>query len=248
MSIETTTNTQIALVTGANKGIGYEIAVQLARLGMTVLLGARDRRRGEEAAAALRAAGGDVRHVLLDVTDAASVRAAAAEIAGRFQRLDVLVNNAGITGPRALSTADVDAVRAVFETNVFGVVAVINAMLPLLRRSPAGRIVNLSSSVGSLTRLTDPNGPFAAIPPSVYGPSKTALNALTVQYAREVQGTGILVNAADPGGAATDMTRAFGYQMTRSAAQAASVAVRLATLGADGPTGGVFDETGRVPW
>lgn len=238
----------IALVTGANKGIGYEIAAQLARLGAMVLLGSRDRNRGEEAAAALRAAGGNVCCVVLDVTDATSIRTTAETIAERCHRLDVLVNNAGVTGPRALSTADLDAVRAVFETNVFGVLAVTNTMLPLLRRSSAGRIVNLSSSVASLSRTSDPSSPFAAVPPSAYGPSKTALNALTVQYAKELRSCGILVNAADPGGAATDMTRSLGYHMSRSAAQAASVAVRLATLPAGGPTGEFFDEQGRVPW
>jgi len=239
----------IALVTGASKGIGHEIAAQLASLGMMVLLGARDRTRGEQAAASLRAAGGDVRCVVLDVTDAVTIRTAAEEIAEQFQRLDVLVNNAGISSSPALSTADLDVVRAVFETNVFGVIAVTNAMLPLLRRSSAGRIVNLSSSVGSLARISDPNGPYGAVRPSAsYGPSKTALNALTVQYAKELQGCGILVNAADPGGTATDMTRSLGYQMKRSAAQAAAVVVRLATLGAGGPTGGFFDEAGRVEW
>ncbi len=238
----------IALVTGANKGIGYEIAAQLARLGTMVLLGSRDRNRGEEAAAALRAAGGNVHCIVLDVTDATSIRTAAENIAERCHRLDVLVNNAGVTGPRALATADLDAVRAVFETNVFGALAVTNAMLPLLRRSSAGRIVNMSSSVASLSRTSDLNSPFAAVPPSAYGPSKTALNALTVQYAKELRGSGILVNAADPGGAATDMTRSLGYQMSRSAAQAAAVAVRLATLPSNGPTGEFFDDNGPVPW
>jgi NAD(P)-dependent dehydrogenase (short-subunit alcohol dehydrogenase family) len=238
----------IALVTGANKGIGYEIAAQLARLGMTVLIGSRDRKRGEEAAAALRVAGGNVRCVVLDVTDMATIRTAVEDISEQCHRLDVLVNNAGVTGPRGLCTADLDVVRAVFETNVFGVVAVTNAMLPLLRRSSAGRIVNLSSSVGSLARTSDLTSPFAAVPPSAYGPSKTALNALTIQYAKELRSFGILVNAADPGGAATDMTRSLGYQMSRSAARAASVAVRLAVLGADGPTGEFFDDQGRVPW
>ena len=240
---------EIALVTGANKGIGYAIVAELAARGMSVLLAARDARRGEQAAAALRAAGGDVHPVVLDVTDPDSARATAEHVEERFGRLDVLVNNAGITGPRGVAAVDLDSVRAVFEANVFGVLTVTNALLPLLRRAPSARIVNLSSSAGSFARTTDPDSPFANLPPSAtYPPSKAALNALTVHYAKELRDTGILVNAADPGGTATDMTRAWGYRLDRSPAQAAKVAVRLATLGPDGPTGGFFDENGEVPW
>jgi NAD(P)-dependent dehydrogenase (short-subunit alcohol dehydrogenase family) len=238
--------TKIALVTGANKGIGYAIAAELATRGMSVLLAARDARRGEQAAAAL---GGDVHPVVLDVTDPDSARAAAEHVEARFGQLDVLVNNAGVTGPRGVAAVDADAVRTVFETNVFGVLTVTNALLPLLRRAPSARIVNLSSSAGSFARTTDPASPFASLPPSAtYPASKAALNALTVHYAKELRDTGILVNAADPGGTATDMTRAWGYRLDRSPAQAATIAVRLATLGPDGPTGGFFDENGPVPW
>jgi NAD(P)-dependent dehydrogenase (short-subunit alcohol dehydrogenase family) len=238
--------TNVALVTGANKGIGYAIAAGLAAGGMSVLLAARDAGRGEQAAAALR---GDVHPVVLDVTDPESARAAAEHVEARFGHLDVLVNNAGITGPRGVAAVDADAVRAVFETNVFGVLTVTNALLPLLRRAPSARIVNLSSSVGSFGRTTDPESPFASLPPSAtYPASKAALNALTVHYAKELRGTGILVNAADPGGTATDMTRAWGYRLDRSPARAATIVVRLATLGPDGPTGGFFDENGQVPW
>jgi NAD(P)-dependent dehydrogenase (short-subunit alcohol dehydrogenase family) len=243
-----TSHEKIALVTGANKGIGREIAAQLAALEMTVLVGSRDSRRGEEATASLRP-GGDLRAITIDVTDPATIGAAAKYIEERFGRLDVLVNNAGITGPRGLRDADLASVRRVFETNVLGVITVTNAMLPLLMRSRQARIVNLSSSVGSLARVGDPGSPYFQIPPSAaYGPSKAALNALTVQYAKELRENDILVNAADPGGAATDMTRAFGYTLERSAAQAAKVVVRLATLGPNGPTGGFFDEDGPVPW
>jgi NAD(P)-dependent dehydrogenase (short-subunit alcohol dehydrogenase family) len=137
-------------------------------------------------------------------------------------------------------------VRAVFETNVFGVIAVTNAMLPLLRRSPAPRIVNISSAAGSLTIASDPYGPLAGLPTSAaYTPSKTALNALTVQYANELRKDGILVNAADPGFVDTDINNHTGYLTT---AQGAAVVVRLATLGADGPTGGFFSEGGPLPW
>jgi NAD(P)-dependent dehydrogenase (short-subunit alcohol dehydrogenase family) len=240
------TNT-IALVTGANKGIGYEIVAQLAERGMTVLLGARDEQRRNDAVAALRSDGADVHPVALDVTDPASAQAAADHVADRFGRLDVLVNNAGITGGwgGAPSEADLDIVRAVFETNVFGVLTVTNTMLPLLRRSEAARIVNISSGVGSLAAMS-PTGRLAAMPASAaYVPSKTALNSLTVQYAKELREDGILVNAADPGYCSTDLNNHSGH---RSAAQGAAIAVHLATLGADGPTGGYFNDDGPVPW
>jgi len=247
---------KIALVTGANKGIGRAAAEQLAALGMTVLIGARDPRRGEEAAAAVRAAGGDAHAVTLDVTDPATVQEVVKHVEERFGHLDVLINNAGITGSGQVSpadaydqvpsTVDLDMVRAVFETNVFGVIAVTNAMLPLLRRSPAPRIVNVSSHAASLTLTSDPGGPFATLLPSAaYSPSKTALTALTVQYANELRKDGILVNAVAPGYVDTDSNNHSGYL---TPAQGAAVLVRLATLGADGPTGGFFGEDGPIPW
>ncbi|MGW7041407.1 SDR family oxidoreductase [Streptomyces avermitilis] len=254
--IEHATQQKIALITGANKGIGRAAAEQLAALGMTVLIGARDPRRGEEAATALRAAGGNAHPVTLDVTDQATARAAAQRIEERFGHLDVLINNAGITGSGQISpedahdqvpsSVDLDMVRAVFETNVFGVIAVTNAMLPLLRRSPAPRIVNVSSAAGSLTIASDPDGPLTGLPASAaYTPSKTALNALTVQYANELRKNGILINAADPGYVDTEINNHSGYL---TVAQGAAALVRLATLGADGPTGGFFGEDGPVPW
>jgi NAD(P)-dependent dehydrogenase (short-subunit alcohol dehydrogenase family) len=247
---------QVALVTGANKGIGRGAAEQLAALGMTVLIGARDPQRGEEAAAALRGAGGDVHAVTLDVTDPATVREVARQVEERFGRLDVLINNAGITGSGQVSPEDahdqvpssveLDMVRAVFETNVFGVIAVTNALLPLLRRSPAPRIVNVSSHAGSLTIFSDPDGPMASLLPSAaYSPSKTALNALTVQYANELRKDGVLVNSAAPGFVDTDSNDHTGFL---TVAQGAAVLVRLATLDADGPTGGFFSEEGPLPW
>jgi NAD(P)-dependent dehydrogenase (short-subunit alcohol dehydrogenase family) len=244
---ETTYEGTIALITGANKGIGREIADQLARLGMTVLLGARDVDRRAEAAAALKEAG-DVRPIALDVTDDESVRAAAASIEAEFGRLDVLVNNAGITGGWGLvpATADPDAVRAVFDVNVFGVLRVTNVLLPLLRRSARPRIVNMSSSVGSLGIATDPAGAYAEMAASAaYVPSKTALNSLTVQYAKELRGTGVLINAGCPGYCATDLNDHQGY---RTPAQGARIAVRLATLPDGGPSGGFFDDEGPVAW
>uniref|UniRef100_UPI0006E2FEF6 SDR family NAD(P)-dependent oxidoreductase n=1 Tax=Peterkaempfera griseoplana TaxID=66896 RepID=UPI0006E2FEF6 len=242
---EQTAHRKVALVTGANKGIGRGAAEQLAALGMTVLVGARDPQRGAQAAAELRAAGGDVHAVTLDVTDPATVREAARQIEERFGRLDVLVNNAGISGSGQVSpedahdqvpsTVDLDMVRAVLETNVLGVISVTNAMLPLLRRSPAPRIVNVSSHAASLALNSDLDGPLAALLPSAaYTPSKSALTALTVQYAKELRKDGILVNAAAPGFVDTDSNNHTGFL---TIAQGAAVLVRLATLGADGPTG-----------
>ncbi|GAA4524431.1 MULTISPECIES: SDR family oxidoreductase [Nonomuraea] len=253
---EWNTHRKIALITGANKGIGRATAERLAELGVTVLIGARNARRGEEAAAAVRAGGGDAHAVTLDVTDLATVEAAAGWVEERFGRLDVLVNNAAITGSDQVppedavdqipSGVDLDMVRSVFETNVFGVIAVTNAMLPLLRRSPAPRIVNLSSGGGSLALNSEPGGPLSGLPQSAaYSPSKTALNALTVQYANELRKDGILVNAAAPGYVATDINDHRGFL---TPAQGATVVVRLATLDADGPTGGFFSEDGPVPW
>jgi NAD(P)-dependent dehydrogenase (short-subunit alcohol dehydrogenase family) len=253
---EHTTYQKIALITGANKGIGRAAAEQLAALGMTVLIGARDPRRGEEAAAAVRAAGGNAHAVTLDVTDPTTVQEAARCVEKRFGHLDVLINNAGITGSGQVSpgdahdqipsSVDLDMVRAVFATNVFGVIAVTNAMLPLLRRSPAPRIVNVSTAAASLTIASDPDGPLVGLPTSAaYTPSKTALNALTVQYANELRKDGVLVNAADPGFVDTEINNHSGHL---TPAQGAAVVVRLATLGADGPTGGFFSEDGSVPW
>ena len=230
-----------ALVTGANKGIGKEIARGLLRRGMTVLLGARDPGRGRAAAAEL-ALDGEVVFLPLDVTDEWSIGVAAATIEDRLGRLDVLVNNAGIASPRDLpSEVTAEAMRQVYETNVFGIVAVTHAMLPLLKRSRAGRIVNVSSLHGS---LGDP-GAFVGQPSMPYSTSKTALNALTVHYARELEPLGIKVNAAAPGHFATDFN---GHRGTRTPAEGAAIAIRLATLDQDGPTGGFFDDDGPIAW
>ncbi|MFG2963136.1 MULTISPECIES: SDR family oxidoreductase [unclassified Streptomyces] len=235
-----------ALVTGANKGIGYEIAAGLGALGWRVGVGARDAERREVAVAKLRAAGVDAFGVPLDVTDDASVTAAARLVEDHAGRLDTLVNNAGITGSAAQTptTADLDTVRAAVETNVIGVIRVTNAMLPLLRRAASPRIVNVSSSVGSLTRQTTPGaetGPIAV----AYSPSKTFLNGVTVQYARELQDTNILINLACPGYCATDLN---GFRGHRTPEQGAATAIRLATLPDSGPTGRFFDDDGEVPW
>ena len=238
----------IALVTGANKGIGYEIAAGLGALGwrVGVGVGARDDHRRDAAVEKLRADGVDAFGVALDVTDDASAAAAVALVEERAGRLDVLVNNAGVTGGMSQlpTTADLAAVRTAVETNVIGVIRVTNAMLPLLRRSASPRIVNMSSSVGSLTRQTDPGaetGPLSV----AYSPSKTMLNAVTIQYAKELRDTNILINAACPGYTATDLN---GFRGVRTPEQGAAIAIRLSTLPDDGPTGGFFEDAGVVPW
>ncbi len=234
-----------ALVTGANKGIGYAIAEGLGQQGLRVIVGARQDADRDEAVDRLRAQGIDAHGVRLDVTDDEGVLAAATEIEERFGRLDVLVNNAGISGPfdpvtwtQDPTTLDLDVVRQVVDVNVYGVVRVTNALLPLLGRSPAPRIVNASSSMGSLGRQP---GPVMA----AYSPSKTFLNGITTQYARAFADTPIIVNAACPGLVATDFN---GFAGDRTAVQGAATAVRLATLPDDGPRGGFFEDAGVVPW
>jgi NAD(P)-dependent dehydrogenase (short-subunit alcohol dehydrogenase family) len=241
--MERMNNTKVALVTGANKGIGFAIAQGLGAIGFCVGVGARDDTRREQAVQQLRAAGADAFGVALDVTSEESVAAAAAAIEHRTGRLDVLVNNAGISGrtdagAQDPTTLDLDVVRTVLDTNVFGVVRVTNAMLPLLRRAPSPRIVNMSSNMGSLTLQT---GPILA----AYAPSKSMLNSVTAQYARALADTNIVVNAACPGYVATDFT---GFNAPRTPEQGAAIAIRLATLPDDGPRGGFFDDEGVVAW
>ncbi|MEU7203446.1 SDR family oxidoreductase [Streptomyces sp. NPDC045470] len=236
-------DTKTALVTGANKGIGLAIAQGLGAIGFTVAVGARDGARRKEAVGRLRAADIDAFGVALDVTCDDSVAAAAAAIERRAGRLDVLVNNAGISGPtdggaQDPTTLDLDVVRTVLDTNVFGVVRVTNAMLPLLSRAGSPRIVNMSGNMGSLTLQT---GPIMA----AYAPSKSMLNSVTAQYARRLADTHVIVNAACPGYVATDFT---GFNAPRTPAQGAAIAIRLATLPDDGPRGGFFDDEGVIPW
>lgn len=242
---ENSTEKKTALVTGANKGIGYEIAAGLARRGFRVGVGARDAGRREDAVGKLQAEGLDVFGVPLDVTDDASVAAAAALLEEQG-RLDVLVNNAAITGgmPQEPTQVSADQVLAVVDTNVIGVIRVTNAMLPMLHRAPSARIVNVSSTVGSLglqTAQADPVGPISA----AYSPTKTYLNAVTVQYAKELAGSGILINAGCPGYVATDLN---GHRGTRTPEQGAAIFLELATLPDGGPTGTFRDETGIQPW
>jgi len=229
--------TTLALITGANKGIGFATARQLGELGWTVLLGVRDEARGQQAEKELIAGGADARFVQLDVTDEQSVARAAAWIEAEYGVLDALVNNAGIArgdGTGKPSETTMATLRTVYETNVFGVVAVTNAMLPLLRRAPAARIVNVSSEVGSIGSMTDPDGPMAGMASIPYPSSKTAANMITAMYAKELRDTPIKVNAANPGYCATDLNHNSGF---RTPDQGAEISVHLATLPADGPTG-----------
>ncbi|HEY9602959.1 MAG TPA: SDR family oxidoreductase [Allocoleopsis sp.] len=237
---------KVALITGANKGIGLEIARQLGVQGITVLLGVRDENRGREAAEKLQADRIDARVVQLDVTQQDTIDAAANFIDSEFGKLDILVNNAGIAIDNAPpSQLDIEILRRTYDTNVFGVFAVTKAMLSLLRKSEAGRIVNMSSGLGSLAQNSDPNYEYAQAKLLAYNSSKTALNAITIQFAHELKDTPIKVNAADPGYVATDIND---YRGPRTVEQGATAPVRLATLPDDGPTGGYFDENGIVPW
>jgi NAD(P)-dependent dehydrogenase (short-subunit alcohol dehydrogenase family) len=237
---------RIALVTGANKGIGRETARQLGLAGVTVLIGARDRARGEEAASALRSQGCDVHPLLLDVTDAASVASAASAVEAKHGRLDVLVNNAGIAKGSKPSEEPLTVMREIYETNVFGVIAVTQAMLPLLRRAPSARVVNVSSSLGSLGLASDPTTLIAQqILLFAYSSSKTSLNAFTVRLAHELRDTPIKVNSACPGYVATDLNQ---HRGTRTIEQGAAIMIRLATLPPDGPTGGFYNDAGAILW
>ena len=238
---------KIALVTGANKGIGRAIAAQLAKTGMTVLLGARNAAAGEEAAAQLRKENLEVHFLHLDLVQPSTIEAAAASIASRFQRLDVLVNNAAIVDPAdgPPGTANLNSVKRILDTNFHGTLAVTQAMLPLLRKAEQARIVNLSSGLGSLQMNSDPNWGFANFKLIGYCTSKAALNMLTVQLAYELRDTGIKVNAVSPGFVDTDMNQ---HQGTLTVDEGAAEPVRLALLPAEGPTGGFFGDGGRYPW
>jgi NAD(P)-dependent dehydrogenase (short-subunit alcohol dehydrogenase family) len=236
----------LALITGANKGIGFETARRLGLQGIHVIIGARDTARGEEAVRKLTALAVEATFVQLDVTDEESVARAAQYLAETFGRLDILINNAGIRGGvNAPSDTSLEVMRTIYNTNVFGVVAVTKAMLPLLRKSPAGRIVNVSSGLGSITLVSDRNHFYFQVKEMPYKSSKTAVNAITVEFANELAQTPIKVNAADPGYTATDFNN---YSGPRTVEQAATVIVHLATLGEDGPTGTFQDENGNIPW
>lgn len=225
----------VTLITGANKGIGFETARQLVELGHTVYIGARDVERGEKAAAEIGA-----RSVPLDVTDDASVGNALEAIDAAEGRLDVLVHNAGVLE----ATLDGPAALRSFDTNAVGIVRVTEAALPLLRRSSNPNVVVISSSAGSFWAVTNPERPEFGLPLALYSASKAAATMLTVQYAKAHPG--ITFNALEPGTTATDMTAAFG--IGRPVEESARVVVRLATLDSTGPTGTLQDEAGELPW
>ena len=247
----------VALVTGANQGIGLQIAKDLTAHGLTVLVGSRDLKRGEAAA---REVGADAHALQLDVTDQASIATAAERVRGEFGRLDVLIQNAAISNTGKLpnqsvedyakttrpSVVSIEEMRAVWDTNVFGVLAVYQAMLPLLRATPGARIVNVSSGVRSLTTNSDKAFHYRAIFGPVYPASKTALNALTLAMAIELEPEGIRVSAVSPGFTKTNLNN---YAGTETVEEGAREAVRVALLGPDAPTGSFTGTGGRtIPW
>jgi NAD(P)-dependent dehydrogenase (short-subunit alcohol dehydrogenase family) len=240
---------RIALVTGANKGLGFEMARQLGQTGATVLLAARDPRKGEAAAAKLRDEGLDAQFLRLDVTDKRDHAAASAFLEEKFGRLDILINNAGISaealGGGRVSTTTEDAIRRTFDTNFFAPVALTQVLLPLLKKSDAGRIVNMSSILGSQTLQSDANSPIYDFKSLSYDASKAALNSFTIHLAHELKDTKIKVNSAHPGWVKTDMgTDAAPMEIP----EGAKTGVALALLGDDGPTGGFFHLGKTLPW
>ena len=245
-----TTTKKIALVTGGNKGIGLEISRNLANEGCTVLLGARRAERGQQAVRQLQQAGlDDVHFIEIDVTRQGTIQAAAQQIESGYGRLDILVNNAGVNlcGDGLPGIADPDVVQNIFDTNFFGALRVARTMLPLLRKAAAGRIVNVSSGLGSLTLNSDPSSPIYNTSYKLigYSASKAALNMLTVHLAYELRDTKIKVNSANPGFTKTDLNDNAGTQPVEVGALAAT---RLALLDDDGPTGGSFSKDGPDPW
>lgn len=239
---------KIALITGANKGIGFEVSRQVAKAGVRVLLGARNAELGQKAAETLRAEGLDVQFLPINVTDHESIQKAAETIEKDYGYLDILVNNAGIAelqqdGPP--SRVSLDTVERTMRTNFFGAVAVAQAMLPLLQKAPSARIVNVSSGLGSLTQNSDPNWQHSTVKPLAYNASKAAMNMLTVHLAYELRDTKIKVNSSDPGYTKTDLNNNTGYQTIE---EGSAETIRLALLPDDGPTGGYFNNKGPVAW
>jgi NAD(P)-dependent dehydrogenase (short-subunit alcohol dehydrogenase family) len=239
---------KLALVTGANKGIGFETARQLAQADVHVIIGARDAEKGAAAAAQLKSEGLNVESIKLDVNDAASIASAAKEIGAKHGKLDILVNNAGIgvqDGTTKVSEQKMDTWRKTFETNVFGLIAVTQAFLPLLEKSPAGRIVNLSSILGSITLHADPRSPIYNYKVAAYNVSKSAVNAYTVQLAYELRDSKIKVNAVHPGHVKTDMG---GPAAPMELVDGAKSSVAMALIGIDGPNGSYTHMGKTLPW
>lgn len=241
-------STRIALITGGNKGIGLETARQLGRQGITVLIGARDQARGTEAVNALKAEKIDAHLVNLEVTDKASIASAAAAVEKQFGHLDILINNAGwldYAGESVASGVSDDTLRKTFDINFFGLVAVTQAFLPLIKKSPAGRIVNLTSILGSIAEHADPNSSIFNAKFLAYDSSKAAVNMFTNHLAHELKGTKIKVNAAHPGWVKTDMG---GANAPLELVDGAKTSVTLATLADDGPTGGYYHLGVHMRW
>lgn len=235
----------IALITGADRGIGFETAKELGSKGFHVLIGSRNKERGDQAVKTLLELNIEATNVQIDITDQDSIQSAKETISDQFGKLDVLVNNAGISmaNDEFPSTVSAEVLEKTIDTNFFGSFYVTQAMLPLIRKSESGRIVSLSSSVGSLNWQSNPiEG--APINPA-YSLSKNGVNALTVLFARELKDTSIKVNAADPGWTSTDLN---GFQGPRSVEQGAKIVVELATLPDDGPTGEFLSEDGKIAW
>lgn len=238
----------IALITGGNKGIGLETARQLGKLGISVLIGARDEQRGLAAVDTLRKEGISAKWVALEVTDAASIKSAAATVEREFGVLDVLVNNAGYldyASEGVASTVSIDTLRKTFEINYFGMVAVTQAFLPLVKKSKAGRIVNLTSILGSIAEHADPNSPIFGAKFLAYDSSKAAVNMFTNHLAHELKGTAVKVNAAHPGWVKTDMG---GAGAPMEIVDGAKTSVMLATLPENGPSGGYFHMGVHMRW
>jgi NAD(P)-dependent dehydrogenase (short-subunit alcohol dehydrogenase family) len=240
-------------ITGANKSIGFETARQLLQKGYYVYLGSRELNNGQEAVENLKAGGlNNVEVIQIDVSDQESVNAARAEIGKRTEVLDVLINNAGISGgrPQTALTASIETFKRVYETNVYGVVRVTQAFIDLLKRSPEARIVNVSSSQGSLTLASDPSSKYYHYKGAVYQSSKSALNMYTIALAYELRDTPFRVNAVDPGFTKTDFNE---HRGTGTVEEAAERVAKYALIGNDGPTGKYFSEesnpeTGEIPW
>jgi NAD(P)-dependent dehydrogenase (short-subunit alcohol dehydrogenase family) len=239
---------RIALITGANKGIGLETARQLGKQNIVVLIGARDRAKGEAAAKELQQEKIDARAIQIDVAESESIRRAAEEVERQFGKLDILVNNAGVMlhgEDKSAGTQPMEVWRRTFETNVFGLIETTRAFLPLLRKSEAGRIVNVSSILGSMTYHSQPGSPIYGNHVPAYNVSKSAVNAFTVQLAYELRDTKIKVNAAHPGWVKTDLG---GEEAPLDVTAGAKTSVALATLGDDGPSGHYIHMGKSLPW
>jgi NAD(P)-dependent dehydrogenase (short-subunit alcohol dehydrogenase family) len=244
---------KIAFITGGNRGLGFQTALDLKENGTKVVIGSRDLEQGKKAVEKLRAAGVDADVIKFDITNPADHKAAYDYFNSKYGRLDILVNNAGIAGgsfpgngpEHSASDVPLDLLEKVFETNFFAPVALTKTLLPLIKKSPAGRIVNLSSILGSLSLHADPKSPIYHAKSFAYDASKTALNAFTIHLAYELRDTNIKVNSAHPGWVKTDMG---GEQAPMELSEGGKTSAALATLPADGPSGGYFHLGKPLPW